>query len=50
MEVNRLSVNMKTFFMIFMITFSVFVFTNDAHRYTFDEALAQEQSFRIATL
>ena len=50
MTVNRLSVNMKTFFMIFMITFSVFVFTNDAHRYTFDEALAQEQSFRIATL
>ena len=46
---NRLSVNMKTFFMIFMITFSVFVFTNDAHRYTFDESLAQEQSLRMAT-
>ena len=33
-----------------MICFSVFVFTNDGHRYTFDEALAQDQSIRIATL
>ena len=36
--------------MIFLITFSVFVFTSDGHRYTFDEALSQEQSIRIATL
>jgi len=50
MSLNRLSVNMKTFFMIFLITFSIFVFTNDGHRYTFDEALAQDQSIRIATL
>ena len=33
-----------------MITFSVFVFTNDGHRYTFDEAVAQDLSVRIATL
>ena len=36
--------------MIFLITFSIFVFTSDGHRYTFDEALSQEQSIRIATL
>jgi len=33
-----------------MICFSVFVFTSDGHRYTFDEALSQDQSLRIATL
>ena len=48
--VNRFSVNTKAFFMIFLITFSVFVFTSDGHRYTFDESLSQEQSLRMATL
>ena len=33
-----------------MICFSVFVFTSDGHRYTFDEALSQDQPLRIATL
>ena len=36
--------------MIFLITFSVFVFTSDGHRYTFDESLSQEQGLRMATL
>ena len=47
---TRLSNNSKSFILIFLICFSVFVFTNDGHRYTFDEAIAQDQSIRIATL
>ena len=35
--------------LIFIICFTVFVFTNDGHRYTFDEDLAYQQSYRIAT-
>ena len=42
--------NFKAFILIFLITFSIFVFTSDGHRYTFDEGLAQDQSIRIATL
>jgi len=42
--------NFKAFILIFLITFSIFVFTSDGHRFTFDEALAQDQSIRIATL
>ena len=50
-SLNRLrSTNSKAFILIFLITFSIFVFTSDAHRYTFDEALAQDQAIRIATL
>ena len=50
-SLNRLrNTNSKAFILIFLITFSVFVFTSDGHRYTFDEAIAQDQSIRIATL
>ena len=35
--------------LIFIICFTVFVFTNDGHRYTFDEDVAYQQSYRIAT-
>ena len=42
--------NFKAFILIFLITFSIFVFTSDGHRYTFDEALAQDQAIRIATM
>ena len=35
--------------LIFIICFTVFVFSNDGHRYTFDEDVAYQQSFRIAT-
>jgi len=36
-------------FLIFIICFTVFIFSNDGHRYTFDEDLANQQSYRIAT-
>ena len=35
--------------LIFIICFTIFVFSNDGHRYTFDEDVAYQQSFRIAT-
>jgi hypothetical protein len=36
-------------FLIFIICFTVFVFSNDGHRYSFDEDVAYQQSYRIAT-
>jgi len=47
---EKLNVDKKLFLLIFVITFTVFVFTSDGHRYTFDEDVAQQQSLRIATL
>ena len=50
-SLNRLKrINSKVFILIFLITFSIFVFTSDGHRYTFDEGLAQDQAIRIATM
>lgn len=37
------------FFLVFVITLSVFLFTTDAHRYTIDEDMAEQQAIRIAT-
>jgi len=45
----QISFNRKIFLFIFVISFSIFVFTNDGHRYTFDEDVAHQQSYRIAT-
>lgn len=36
-------------FLIFIICFTVFVFSNDGHRHTFDEDVAHQQSYRIST-
>ena len=50
-SLNRLRcINSKVFILIFLITFSIFVFTSDGHRYTFDEGIAQDQAIRIATM
>ena len=50
-SLNRLKrINSKVFILIFLITFSIFVFTSDGHRYTFDEGIAQDQAIRIATM
>jgi len=46
---NKLSVDKKLFLVIFAIAFIIFLFTTDAHRYTIDEDMAQQQSLRIAT-
>lgn len=43
-----LNVDNKVFLLVFFITLTVFVFTNDGHRYTFDEDVAQKQSMNIA--
>lgn len=40
----------KLFFLIFSISFIVFLFTSDGHRYTQDEYMAQEMSLRMVTL
>ena len=40
----------KLFVLIFSLTFFVFLFTSDGHRYTVDEALGQEMAFRMTTL
>ena len=47
---QKINTHLRYFLLIFIICFSVFVFTNDGHRYTFDEAITQDQSIRIATL
>jgi hypothetical protein len=41
--------NKKIPLLIFILCFTVFVFSNDGHRYTFDEDAAYQQSYRIAT-
>lgn len=37
----------KLFFLIFLIMFTVFIFTNSAHRISFDEDLSQKQAMYI---
>ena len=45
----KINSNRRIFLLIFVICFTIFVFTNDGHRYTFDEDVAHQQSHRIAT-
>ena len=40
----------KLLIIIFSLTFIVFLFTSDGHRYTIDESLAQDMAFRMTTL
>ena len=46
---RRLNDDKKLFFLVFVITLSVFLFTTDAHRYTLDEDMAEQQAIRIVT-
>ena len=46
---RRLNDDKKLFLLVFVITLSVFLFTTDAHRYTIDEDMAEQQANRIAT-
>ena len=46
---HQIHFNKKITSLIFIICFIVFVFSNDGHRYTFDEDLANQQSYRITT-
>ena len=39
----------RLFFIIFALTFTIFIFTTDGHRNTFDEDTASQQALRIAT-
>ena len=43
------TIDSKIVILTFLITLSIFVFTRDGHRFTFDESIAQEQANRIAT-
>lgn len=43
----RLNTDSKSFLLVFIIAFTIFVFTNDGHRYTLDEDVAQKQSMNI---
>ncbi|KFM20083.1 Alg9-like mannosyltransferase protein [Marine Group I thaumarchaeote SCGC AAA799-P11] len=47
---HKINLNRRCFLLVFLISFSVFVFSSDGHRYTFDEGIAQDQSIRIATM
>ena len=47
LQINK---NTKIFLLIFLISFWVFLFSSDAHRYTIDEHHAQQQSLRIALM
>ena len=50
LQVNRqIHFNKKIPLLIFVICFTVFLFTSDGHRYTFDEDVSFQQSYRIAT-
>ena len=43
------SLNFRVFLLLVLIAFTIFVFTNDGHRYSFDEDVTQRQSDWIAT-
>jgi hypothetical protein len=43
------SVNRKITILVFLIFFTVYVFTSDAHRYTFDEDASAQQSLWLTT-
>ena len=47
LHVNK---NTQIFLLLVLISFWIFLFSSDAHRYTIDEHHAQQQSLRIATL
>ena len=47
---TKLSIDKKFFILIFSFFLIIFVFTNDGHRFTFDEDVATQQSKRIATM
>jgi hypothetical protein len=47
---QKINVDRKLFLLIFLITFTIFLFTSDAHRYSIDEGVAQEQTIRLITL
>ena len=50
LQINRqIHFDKRISFLIFIICFTVFVFSNDGHRYTFDEDVSYQQSYRIAT-
>jgi hypothetical protein len=50
LQINRpIHFDKKIPLLIFILCFTVFVFSNDGHRYTFDEDAAYQQSYRIAT-
>ena len=50
LQLNReININNRIPVLIFVICFTVFVFSNDGHRYTFDEDVSFQQSYRIAT-
>ena len=51
MNTNEIKLNddKKLFFLVFVIALSVFLFTTDAHRYTIDEDITEQEAIRIAT-
>jgi len=46
----RISKNTTIFLLLFLISFWIFLFSSDAHRFTIDEHHAQQQSLRIALM
>jgi hypothetical protein len=53
MQIKNYTVNnleKRIFILICLISFSVFVFTSDGHRYTIDEHHAQQQVLRLVTM
>jgi hypothetical protein len=46
-QINK---NTQIFLLLFLISFWIFLFSSDAHRYTIDEHHTQQQSLRISTL
>ncbi|MGI0011207.1 MAG: glycosyltransferase family 39 protein [Nitrosopumilaceae archaeon] len=46
---NKFTIDNKLFLVIIGLMLTVFIFTNDGHRYTLDEDMAQQQTIRIVT-
>ena len=46
---QKIHFDKKITILIFIICFTAFVFTNDGHRYSFDEDIAYQQSYRLVT-
>jgi hypothetical protein len=46
---KRLNLDRKLFLLIFAITFTIFIFTNHGHRFSFDEDLGLQQAKTIVT-
>jgi len=47
---KKISDSKKLFIILFSLSFIVFLFTSDAHRFTLDEAMGQEMAYRLVTL